>query len=305
MNKRAIMGIGTLIIFIATILVAAVAAAVIISTSNVLQQRALLVGQESRKAITNAVDIISIMASSNATTEEINNFEILMRLAPGSDALQMRTFDLQFISPDFDNAATLAFSFNNVQTEMGRVNGSQSVVRDLDGDGLDDYVYVHSRSGNEQLFFNLTDGGITNAIDLGVDLAGAGATAVLIDLEETAILTNDSYYGVVEIYGRTNETNAINASVGFAVKDFGTTCTFASLPPEDKYCFEIITGDTDYVLNDNERFKIKYRLYPSNVLNTSEDIQFIFNNDKGRLTEAGARTPDVIVSSKVKLWPLG
>ena len=68
LNKKAVMGIGTLIIFIATILVAAVAAAVLISTSNVLQQRSLLVGQEARKAITDGIEVVSIITASDAAT---------------------------------------------------------------------------------------------------------------------------------------------------------------------------------------------------------------------------------------------
>ena len=122
LKKRGVMGIGTLIIFIAMILVAAVAAAVVISTSNVLQQRSLLVGQEARKSITNAIQVISIMAETNYTTETFNNWEIMIQLSPGSDALQLKTFDLQYISPIFDSGADLLYqdssstpvTFNNL-----------------------------------------------------------------------------------------------------------------------------------------------------------------------------------------------
>lgn len=89
MKDKGLMGIGTLIIFIAVILVAAVAAAVLLSTSGSLQQQALTTGGETESAVATGIEIFSVTGTDGSTSNNVEYFELLMRLQPGSDVIKL------------------------------------------------------------------------------------------------------------------------------------------------------------------------------------------------------------------------
>ncbi len=323
-NKKAIMGIGTLIIFIATILVAAVAAGVLISTAGVLQQRALITGQEARKKITNAIEVISVVAHGNRTDESLNNFEILVRLDAGSDPIQMKKFNLELITENHDAAASLQDkTLNdpsvdedgfNYQVSGMVSNDSWKTIRDLDGDGISEKIMIYSPNQSNLSdmilinFTSVTEENYYAYVNLTEDISNASNNPVNITLRDIPIeAANGFYYGYIQLNGTIDQNNTINASE----VEFNITanpiwgCEFDTLAPERKYCFKVIHGNDDVVLGDGEVFKILYKMREENRLFIGEDFRFIFSSEKGRLTQVQARTPDIITSLKVPLWPVG
>ncbi len=120
-SDSAQVGIGTLIIFIAMVLVAAVAAAVLIQTSGVLQQKAQQTGKESTKEVSSNVAIDNIegwRGGTNASASDPDTFstelyriDIRASLKVGSEAVDMNqaiititdgttTNDLRYIEAD-------------------------------------------------------------------------------------------------------------------------------------------------------------------------------------------------------------
>ena len=82
-DNLAAMGIGAMIVFIALILVAAVASAVIIQTAEKLQQNAQATGEGTKDAMASKINIINVIVTDAGNDEITMTFE----LAPGSDVV--------------------------------------------------------------------------------------------------------------------------------------------------------------------------------------------------------------------------
>ena len=85
-NDWGSIGIGAMIVFIALILVAAVASAVIIQTGEKLQQNAQQSGSDTQQEISGKISIITVWVGDQGTAgaEEIT---MVFELAPGSEPI--------------------------------------------------------------------------------------------------------------------------------------------------------------------------------------------------------------------------
>jgi flagellin FlaB len=79
-DNLAAIGIGAMIVFIALILVAAVAAAVIIQTAEKLQQNAQSTGDDTTDEMSGKVQVLNVFVD-----DPVDSFVIYFRLAAGSD----------------------------------------------------------------------------------------------------------------------------------------------------------------------------------------------------------------------------
>ncbi|MBN2487772.1 MAG: flagellin [Methanosarcinaceae archaeon] len=83
-------GIGTLIIFIAMVLVAAVAASVLIQTSGVLQQKAQTTGKETIQEVASNLAITQIIGSrSTATSNDFQYINVTLKVMAGAEAIDL------------------------------------------------------------------------------------------------------------------------------------------------------------------------------------------------------------------------
>lgn len=112
-NKKAIVGIGTLIIFIATIVASLIAAAVLINATNLLQEKSLEVEAAARESIVSGLSIFSINGYADVDNSTIIGFELLTRLKPGSSPIELDTVGLTVDSPSGVSAALLNESKSN------------------------------------------------------------------------------------------------------------------------------------------------------------------------------------------------
>jgi flagellin FlaB len=105
-------GVGTLIIFIAMVLVAAVAAAVIIGTSGSLQQRAQSTGQEATAEVASNFHVIGMYGLRNDTSHDIYNVKIQFELSAGAVPVPMDQLILRYS----DGTATRFYQFSGANT---------------------------------------------------------------------------------------------------------------------------------------------------------------------------------------------
>jgi archaeal flagellin FlaB len=143
---RGMAGIGTLIIFIAVILVAAIAAAVMITSSGSLQQKALITSNEAKDGVSMGLEAVSIRgsdASQSGTPHSVTHISLMGRLPAGSNPL----------------------SFNTTVLTLDTTQGAQSflyggtVSDSATAAGTSDYVVSYVKEGpyHEDGYANLGD----------------------------------------------------------------------------------------------------------------------------------------------------
>ncbi|WP_411968359.1 archaellin/type IV pilin N-terminal domain-containing protein [Haloferax sp. YSSS75] len=96
-EERGQVGIGTLIVFIAMVLVAAIAAGVLVNTAGFLQATAEDAGQESVNKVTNRVEVLNTHGTVGAN-DDITDITMTVRLAAGSDAVDMNETSIKYLS---------------------------------------------------------------------------------------------------------------------------------------------------------------------------------------------------------------
>ena len=116
MNEDADVGIGTLIIFIAMVLVAAVAAAVLIQTSGILQQKAQLTGKEATAEVSSNLKVISVIATVDSIQERAYNLSLMLEVSAGGNPIDMSASKLKVKYIDDNYAKFVNFNYTEDRT---------------------------------------------------------------------------------------------------------------------------------------------------------------------------------------------
>lgn len=101
-EKRGQVGIGTLIVFIAMVLVAAIAAGVLINTAGLLQAQAQQTGEETTAEVSDVIQIeeaIGTDSQDGNSDGQLDLVNISVRLASGSDPINVSKMSYTVSSP--------------------------------------------------------------------------------------------------------------------------------------------------------------------------------------------------------------
>jgi len=121
-DDRGQVGIGTLIVFIALVLVAAIAAGVLINTAGFLQSQAEQTGQESTEQVSNGIQVNSITTVVDQPSSGIGVLELRVGLAPGSSSVDLTEATIQWVGES--NSETISIDSGGSPTTAYSASGT-------------------------------------------------------------------------------------------------------------------------------------------------------------------------------------
>jgi flagellin FlaB len=155
MGEEAEMGVGTLLIFIAMILVAAVAAGVLVQTAYQLQQQAETTGDQALKEIATGLRTLAAFGVTDANKTVITDLYLKVALSAGSPVINLANMVIEIstgLADDtlsFSSLAAAAGTFNATKlrdtypydvwtvTDAGITQGDIALIHiDLDANGM-------------------------------------------------------------------------------------------------------------------------------------------------------------------------
>ena len=133
-DNRGQVGIGTLIVFIAMVLVAAIAAGVLINTAGFLQAQAEATGEESAEQVSDRVQVVSV--TGDADGDVLDELNVSVRRAAGADDIDL----------------------NNSIVEVFANGDSSTLVHDEDGpDEAENQFGVEMVEGDDNVLADSSD----------------------------------------------------------------------------------------------------------------------------------------------------
>ncbi|QLG49261.1 archaellin/type IV pilin N-terminal domain-containing protein [Natrinema halophilum] len=105
-EERGQVGIGTLIVFIAMVLVAAIAAGVLINTAGVLQSQASDTGSETQQAVANQIEVVHASGNITQDGDYVDRLNLTIKKSAGSQAIDVSSMTVQYTSDSVDRTLT-------------------------------------------------------------------------------------------------------------------------------------------------------------------------------------------------------
>ncbi|POG54657.1 flagellin A1 [Haloferax marisrubri] len=194
-EDRGQVGIGTLIVFIAMVLVAAIAAGVLVNTAGFLQATAEDAGQQSVNKVTNRVDVVNAHGLVNQSGEErtVDQIFLTVRLAAGSGSVSLEDTTVKYLSET--TARTLTYNDTNAANDQADPanlttgnNFTAGVLEDSDGS----FEVLNEQSDRAEIVINTStvEGSSANGtatgqtVKLDITSRNGGTTQVILTMPQ-------------------------------------------------------------------------------------------------------------------------
>ena len=163
-DDRGQVGIGTLIIFIALVLVAAVAAGVLIDTSGQLESRASDTGADAQAEVSNQVEVVSATGvDSDDPNDGVETIELVVKKSAGSDPIDLSAATIQYTSDGASATLDYAGSGNSA-------NESAFATSEVGSSGTTEILDSNSERVEITIDANSVEGGSDLSAGSSVDL---------------------------------------------------------------------------------------------------------------------------------------
>ena len=182
-EQRGQVGIGTLIVFIAMVLVAAIAAGVLINTAGFLQTQAEATGEESTAQVSDRIQVVSQSGVVDSTGSEINvtQIDFVVAKAPGAGSIDLNQTSAELIGANGQESFQLD-ELASGDVEIFTDPGSDSVVLTDSSDRAEVSVVLNGTD----------DYGVLNTGDrLSVTFTTASGATTTTEIRVPTTLTSD------------------------------------------------------------------------------------------------------------------
>jgi len=153
-GERGQVGIGTLIVFIALVLVAAIAAGVLINTAGFLQSQAEQTGQESTDQVSNTLNVVSVVGQ-QAGSSGVDVINVTLAKGPGSGSINLANAEAELITPrgaytidDLNEGSIEALVTDGDSTALKDVVGGSATRLTDTGDRIELTLYLAAGAGS-------------------------------------------------------------------------------------------------------------------------------------------------------------
>lgn len=323
-SRRGFVGIGTLLIFIAVILVAAVAAGVLTRTASSLQSRALSTGTAAREQISAGVEIISIRGYANITAKTVYGYEIGLRVLPSSGSLNPESMTLLYR----DNYKRFSAFLQGPHLASYVSQRYTGLARD------DPFEDNHGGTFSLPLLFNIESVdalpeafGFTQTFVQGADTdallvlkssqffsGGEWNTSPIVQGDSFGLYSGLSHTGNVSVplydpdadlvHGVASGINLSGGLVEVTFSSESSSCSWEYLKRNTRFCLEERIGNGNKFLDEGELWVLRYRLQqPDAVTPEQTDVEFRIIAKDGLVTTHRLALGNIFNNELLVLYP--